>query len=217
MGRTHNNDFVLEFEPFVFAQNDQGCISRPLPNAHWLKRPFGETAAFTTTRPTEGQLAFLVPDGTARVRVVVASAAGEGLAVPAGEAFTPAWPTPINTIEDGSTLRVLVLPTPPAPASLPPPANGREHVVFDFVIENLNSTQGIEFTTSQQLRLVDPTGAFVQLSPLTKRFGCRLDDGDVVPPGHARRLFAIYDMPIGTTKRLQYRGFEVDEVTVDLE
>jgi hypothetical protein len=215
-GLSRSVDVAIQIQPFVFAQNDRGCVSRPETNAPWLKRPFGDTAVFTAAGPTKGQLAFLVPDDTQSIRVLIASAAG-GLVVPAGDNFTPAWPTPSQTIEDGSTLRVLVLPSPALSVALPPPAAGREHVVLDFVIENLNSTQGIEFTTSQQLQLVDPAGKFVQPSTLTKRIGCRLDDGDVVPPGHARRLLAVYDMPAGVPRRLQYRGFEVDEVTVDLE
>jgi hypothetical protein len=161
-------------------------------------------------------LAFLVPDDTQKIRVLIAPATGD-LVVPAGEDFTPTWPPAVQTIEDGSTLRVLVLPDPARPAALPPPAAGREQVVLDFVIENLKTTQGIEFQTSQQLRLAGPTGSFVQPSALTKLLGCRLDDGDVIPPGHARRLMVIYDMPAGAPRRLQYRGFETDEVTVDLK
>ena len=34
----------------------------------------------------------------------------EALAVPAGDDFTPTWPAPVGRIEDGTTLRVLVLP-----------------------------------------------------------------------------------------------------------
>ena len=217
IGRSRSNDVLLEFQPFVFAQNDRGCISRPEPNAPWLKQPFGATALFTAANPTEGQLAFTVPEETQRVRVLIAPATGDGLIVPAGEDFTPSWPAPIQTIEDGSTLRVLVLPSAAPPASLPPPAAGREYLVLDFVIENRKSTQGIEFTTSQQLRLVDPAGTFVQPVAVTKQLGCRLDDGDVIPPGHARRFMVAYDITRGAPRRLQYRGFEVDEVSVDLQ
>ncbi len=217
IGRSRGNDFLLEFRRFVFAQNERGCISRPEPDAKWLKRPFGETALYTAANPTEGQLAFLMPNDMERVRVLIAPAGDGALVVPAGEDFTPAWPTPIQTIEDGSTLRVLVLPSPEPPASLPPPAAGREQVVLDVVIENLKTTQGIEFTTSQQLRLEGPAGSFVQPADLTRQLGCRLDDGDVIPPGHARRFMVAYDLPAGSARRLQYRGFEVDEVSVGLE
>ena len=217
IGLSSKADYLLEFQPFVFAQNERGCISRRVPDAPWLKRPFDETAMFTPANPTEGQLAFLVPDDTQNIRVLIAPAGGGGLNVSAGDDFTPAWPAPVHIIEDGSTLRVLVLPTPAPLAAIPAPAAGREHVVLDIVIENLKSTQGIEFTTSQQLRLVDSSGSFVQPSALTQQIGCRLEDGDVVPPGHARRLMAVYDMPAGVPRRLQYRGFEVDEVSVDLD
>ena len=171
---------------------------------------------FTSERPTEGQIAFAVPDDSKQLRVLVTPAEIDALAVPAGEDFTPSWPDPVSTIEDGTTLRVLVLPRGESSAANPPLAAGRMHVVLDFVIENLKSTQGIEFTTSQQLRLVDPQGAFVQLDASTKELGCRLEDGDVIPPGQARRFMASYELPAGAPLRLQYRGFEVEEATVDL-
>lgn len=210
------SDVAIQVRQFVFAQNEDGCISRPEMNAPWLTHALGETAVFSQSPMTDGQLAFPVPDDSKHVRVLIASADAQSLAVPAGEDFTPTWPAPVQTIEDGSTLRVLVLPAPTPPPALPPPAAGREQVVMDFVIENLTTEHGIEFTTSQQLRMVDASGKFVQPSAATREIGCRLDDGDVVPPGHARRLQVAFDMPPGETRRLNYRGFEVDEVTVDL-
>lgn len=217
IGLSRSADVAIEIPRFVFAQNERGCLSRPESNAPWLKQPFGEVAVFTTKQATKGQLAFLVPDDTQQVRVLIAPAGGGGFAIAAGEYFTPAWPEPIRAIEDGSTLRVLILPRPEPPPPLPPSTADREHVVLDFVIENLKTSQGIEFTTSQQLRLIDHSGSFVQPSALTKQIGCRLDDGDVIPPGQARRFLVAYDMPAGAPRRLQYRGFEVDEISVDLE
>jgi hypothetical protein len=216
MGRARGNDFVLETGQFVFAQNERGCIARPVQDAAWLKRPMGETPVFRFSEQTAGQITFLVPDDSLRIRVLIAPAGDGGLVVPAGEDFTPTWSAPTHTIEDGSTLRVLVLPAPEKPPVLASSNAGREPVVLDFVIENLSSDQGIEFTTSQQLRLVDPTGSFLQPSSLTQQIGCRLDDGDVIPPGHVRRFMVAYEMPAGAPRRLQYRGFEVDEITVDL-
>lgn len=216
MGRARGNDFVLQTQQFVFAQNERGCIARPVQDAAWVNRPIGETPMFRYSEPTEGQLTFLVPDDSQRIRVLIAPSGEGALIVPAGEKFTPTWPAPVQTIEDGSTLRVLVLPAPEKLPVLPPSAAGREQVVMDFVIENLSTEQGIEFTTSQQLRLVDQSGKFVQPSTATRQIGCRLDDGDVIPPGHVRRFMVAYDMPAGAPKRLQYRGFEVDEVSVDL-
>lgn len=90
IGRSRGNDFLLEFQRFVFAQNKHGCISRPEHNATWLQRPFGKTATFTSANPTEGQLAFLVPDDSQRIRVLIAPAGPGGLVVPAGDDFTPA-------------------------------------------------------------------------------------------------------------------------------
>jgi hypothetical protein len=217
IARSRSNDVAVDIHPFVFAQNDRGCISRAAADPSWLQNPFGSTAFFTAAKPTEGQLTFLVPDDSQRIRILIAPATGDGLIVPVGEEFSPTWPTPVQTIEDGSTLRVLVLPRPERLVTLPKPVAASEQVILDFVIENLKTTQGIEFTTSQQLRLIDSAGAFVQPSVLTQQLGCRLDDGDVVPPGHVRRFMVVYEMLVDAPLRLQYRGFETDEVSVDLE
>ncbi len=211
------NEVAIEVATFVFAQNERGCISRPVAGAAWLAHPFGATMVLSADKPAEGQLGFLVPADTQRIRVLIAPAGAGGLIVPVGDDFDPSWPAPIQTIEDGSTLRVFVLPIAAVPADFPAPAAGREQVVMDYVIENLKSEQGIEFTTSQQLRLIDPDGTFLQASDLTNQIGCRLDDGDVIPPGQSRRFLVAYDVPAGMPRRLQYRGFEVDEINVDLE
>ena len=215
VGRSRS-DVGIDVQRFVFAQDERGCISQPEADAPWLKNPLGATPVFTAERPTEGQIAFAVPDDSKHLRVLIAPAEIESLAVPAGEDFTPSWPAPVSTIEDGTTLRVLVLPRSEPSAEISPPATGRVRVVLDFVIENLKSTQGIEFTTSQQLRLIDPEGKFVQLDASTNALGCRLNDGDVVPPGQSRRFMAAYELPAGAPLRLQYRGFEVEEASVDL-
>jgi hypothetical protein len=206
----------LPFAQSVFLQNDRGCVSQPERNITELARPFGDIGSFPPTGPNEGQVAFLVPDDTKNVRVLVAPARGGGMLLPTGAAFTPAWPTPINTIQDGSTMRVHVLPTPARPATLPAPAAGREQVLLDVVIENLKPTQGIEVQATEQLRLVNPAGGFIQPSPLSAQLPCRLGDTGVIPAGGARRFMLVYDVPAGIPRRLQYRGFEKDETFVEL-
>jgi len=217
LGASRGDEVLVDVGRFVFAQNERGCISRPERGLAGVPNLIGDSITFSPTKPVEGRLVFLVPDDTSRVRVLIAPAGADGLAVPAGADFTPSWPTPQQTIDDGSTLRVLVLPRPAPRSTLPPPAAGLEHLVLDVVVQNLKDTQGIEFQPSQQLRLVDAKGKFTQASALTNQLGCRMDDGDVIPPGHARRLMLVFDMPAGAPRRLQYRGFEKDEVTVDIK
>lgn len=215
VGRSRS-DIGVDVQRFVFAQDERGCIAQPVADAPWLENPLGAAPVFTFEKPTEGQITFAVPDDSRQLRVLIAPAEIETLAVPAGEDFSPSWPDPVSTIEDGTTLRVLVLPRREPSAGMSPPAAGRMRVVLDFVVENLKSTQGIEFTTSQQLRLIDPQGKFVQLDAATSSLGCRLEDGGVIPPGLSRRFMAAYELPVGAPLRLQYRGFEVDETSVDL-
>jgi len=217
LGASKGDDVLVDVRRFVFAQNERGCISRPERGVAGVPNLFGDTMTFSPTKPVEGRLVFLVPDDTSRVRVLIAPSGPDALAVPAGADFTPSWPTPQQTIDDGSTLRVLVLPRPAPRSTLPPPAGGLERIVLDVVIQNLKDTQGIEFQPSQQLRMVDAKGKFIQASPLTNQLGCRLEDGDVIPPGHSRRLMLVFDTPAGAPRRLQYRGFEKDEVMVDVK
>lgn len=123
-----------------------------------------------------------------------------------------------TTIDDGSTLKLHVLPSPAKPASLPAPASGREFVVLDVVIENLDAKRGIDFQGTMQLRLVDPAGAFIQpSSPLSSTLTCALGDTGVIPAGGPRRFACVYDVPAGMPRKLQYRGFEKDEVTVAIK
>lgn len=56
----------------------------------------------------------------------------------------------------------------------------------------------------------------MQASAATQQLGCRMNDGEVIPPGHSRRLMAIYEMPPGVARRLQYRGFEKEEAVVEI-
>jgi hypothetical protein len=214
--QSKGNEVLVDVRRFVFGQNDQGCIFRPEREVAGVERLTGDSIVFPITGHAEGRLVFLVPEETLHVRVLIAPA-GEGLVIPAGADFTPSWPKPLHTIDDGATLRVQVLPPSSLPASFPPAPAGREHVVIDVAVENRKTEQGVEFQTSQQLRLVDTAGRFVQPSAITKQLGCRLDDSDVIPPGHTRRLRVVYDMPAGAPRRLQYRGFELEETTVDLK
>jgi hypothetical protein len=207
----------LPLSQIVFLQTESGCVSQPQRDITELTRPFGDYGAFLPTAPNEGQVTFLVPDDTQAVRLLIVPLLGSRLELPTGPDFALAWPEPVQTIEDGSTLRVLVLPTPARAPALPPPEPGRERVVLDVVVENLVPSQGIEFQGRQQLRLTDPAGSFIQPLPLATQLPCSLGEMDVVPGGHARRFTAVYDVPSGMPLRLQYRGFEVNELTVEIE
>ena len=216
VSRSPRDIIDLPFAQSVFLQNDHGCVSQPEHDVTELSRPFGDVGVFPPTGQNEGQVAFLVPDDTKNVRVLVAPSLGGGIVLPAGAAFTPSWPTPLHTIEDGSTMRVLVLPTPSRPGSLPAAPAGREYVLLDVVIENLKANNGIEFQGTQQLRLVNPAGGFIQASPLSSQLPCRLDEAGVIPGGHARRFVLVYDVPAGMPLKLHFRGFEKDEAIVEI-
>lgn len=210
---------IVDLQPhqFFFLQNERGCVSQPERSAPGLTRPMGDTGSLPPTSANEAQLSFLVPEDTKQVRLLILPTRGGHITLPAGADFAPSWPAPQQTIQDGSTMKVHVLPTPRRPATLPAAAAGREFVVLDVVAESLKPNQGIDFQGTMQLRLMDPSGAFIQPSPLSNQLACTLGDEGVIPAGHARRFMYVYDVPAGMPLKLQYRGFEKDEVVVDIK
>lgn len=211
ISRSPTDIVELKLDEYAFLQTDQGCVAQPETDVPWLARPFSKLAPFLPTSPNEGQLAFLVPSDTKSVRFLLRPTNGGPLDLAVDDNVAPSWPTPARTIQDGSTLRVHVLPVPARPGDLPPPPAGREQVLLDVVVENLKPTQGIEFNADQQLRLIDASGRIYQPDRLSGQLPCRLAGKGVIPAAGSRRFALVYDVPGGQTLRLEYRGFERTE------
>ena len=156
------NIVEIKINEYVFLQNDQGCVAQPEKSEPWLSRPLAPIAPFLPNTPNEGQAGVPAPGRHENVKFLLRPATGGALDLVVGADFTPAWPRPVQSVQDGSTLRLHLLPTPPRPASVPPPATGHDQVLLDVVVENLKPTRGIEFQADQQLRLVDADGRFHQ-------------------------------------------------------
>lgn len=199
----------------AFLIDDQGCIAQPERLPTGLARPFGEIAAFPPLAANEGQMAFQLPASGKAVALLIRPAQGGAIDLAPSPGFKPAWPTPAQTFADGSTMRVHLLPAPPLPSDLPPPADGTRRLLIDVAIENLSATRGIEFQPVQ-LRLVMPDGRYVDPSPLSRRLPCRLDGEGVVPAGGVRRFQLLYDVAGDGAPRVHFRGFELQEATADL-
>jgi len=197
-----------------FLQTDQGFVASP-EQAGWLRRAFGTPAVFLRGYPNEGQLAFLLPADTQKVRFLLRPPAASAIDLPVNEDFAPAWPQPASVIADGTTLRVLRLPPTAPPAGLPAPAAGRRYVIVDVLVENLKPSQAIEFEIARQLRVVDANGAVYAASPESTRLPYWPTGAALVPAGAARRFQILYLVPATEPLRLEYRGFERSE-TVDL-
>lgn len=217
-GRSLSPANIVDLQPhaFIYLQTDRGCVARPERDAPGLARPMGNIGSLPPTSPNEEQLAFLVPDDTKQARLLVTPAGKAAIALPSTDAFALSWPSPQQSIQDGSTLKLHVLPTPPRPAHLPAAGPGRELVMLDVALENLKATVGIDFQGTMQLRLVDPSGAFIQPSPLSDQLTCTLGAEGVIPAGHARRFRYVYDVPAGMPLKLEYRGFDRDSVVVEI-
>ncbi len=202
----------VPFDKFVYAQNEQGCLVRPEAAPTGLARAFEEIGSFPPTGANEGQLLFFVPADTKALRVLLRSENGAPIDLPAPADFKPSWPTPTQTIADGTTLRIHLLPTPAWPAGSRGPDPARRLV--DVVVENLNPSKGVELQ-SVQLRLVKQDGSFVEPSPSSAELPCRLIPDIVLPPASVRRFSLVYDVAPDEKVRMNYRGFELDETTVD--
>jgi hypothetical protein len=218
-GRSLSPANIVDLQPhhFIYLQTDRGCVAKPERNPPGLTRPMADVGSLPPTSPNEEQLAFLVPEDTRHARLLVTPAGKSAIALPSIESFALSWPSPQQSIQDGSTLKLHVLPTPPRPASLPAASPGRELVMLDVVIENQKATQGIDFQGTMQLRLMDPSGAFIQPSPLSNQLTCTLGDEGVIPASHARRFRYVYDVPAGMPLKLEYRGFEKDTTVVEIK
>ena len=203
----------VPFRQFVFLMNEHGCVAQPLRAPEGLSRPFGDVGSFPPTGANEGQLAFLLPDGSRSLKLLVRPAQGGPIDLAAGEDFTPTWPAPVHTFEDGSTMKVHLLPAPQRPASLA--AGAGRQVLLDVAVENLSKTRGIEFQPVQ-LRLALPEGGFIDPSPASASVPCRLDGDGVVPAGGVRRFLLVYDVAAEGRPRVNFRGFELNEATAEL-
>lgn len=205
----------LPLHKIAFLVTDRGCVAQPQASPQGLTRAFGTVGVFPPTGANEGQLEFLIPEGSETAKLLVRPSRGGHVDLPAGADFTPKWPAPAHTFVDGTTMKVHLLPAPANPPTLPPPADGRRRVWLDVAIENLSKTQGIEFQTVQ-LRLAMPDGSFADPSPLSAQVPCRLDGDGVVPAGGVRRFQLVYDIAADAVARVHFRGFEVQEAMTDL-
>ena len=209
-GRTPDDLVALDLSTGGFLQTDQGFVAEP-EQATWLRRPFARPAVFLRDYPNEGQLAFLLPAGSNKVRFLLRTRSGNAIDLPVSGEFTPAWPQPTGIITDGTTLRVLRLPPPDLPADLPAPSAGRRYLAVDVLIENLRTTQPIEFQVDRQLRVLDASGVVYSPSPESSRLPYRPTGSALVPAAAARRFQALYLVPSTEPLRLEYRGFERTE------
>ncbi|MBE3072685.1 MAG: hypothetical protein IMZ67_06885, partial [Acidobacteria bacterium] len=156
-GRSPDDLVMLDLTSSGFLQTEQGFVAEP-EQATWLRRPFSTPAVFLRQYANEGQLAFLLPADTQKVRFLLRPRSGGPIDLPVTGDFAPAWPQPVGVITDGATLRVLRLPPPALPADLPSPPAGRRYLGVDVLVENLRPTQALEFQIARQLRVLDANG-----------------------------------------------------------
>jgi hypothetical protein len=117
-------------------------------------------------------------------------------------------PPATATHEDGKVLRVNIVGTSTPPAGLTPPREGLEHLVVDYMVENLKAGSGLELQPAPQFALADDQGTKYPPDKASQQLPCRLTGAGVVPAGGWRRFSLLYTVPAGQPLTVQYRGFE---------
>jgi hypothetical protein len=198
----------IPFGDFGFLQTDQGCVAQPEIRAPQITRPMAPMGRFLPFVPSEGQLAFTVPADTQGAMLMVRLRQGGPLDLSVLGDGSVRKPPALVTHEDGKVLRVHVVGTGTPPAGLPRPREGFEHLVVDYMVENLKTGSGLELQPAPQFALADDQGTKYPPDRATQQLPCRLTGANVVPAGGWRRFSLLYAVPPGQPLTLKYRGFE---------
>ncbi len=198
----------IPFGSFSFLQTESGCIAQPEPRVPQIRKPLAPMGVFLPFVASEGQLAFTVPAGTESATLLLRLRQGGSIDLPVLGDGRTRKPTPTATHEDGTVLRVHVVGTSTPPAGLARSKPGFEHVVVDYMVENLRAGTGLELQLAQQFALADSQGAKYVPNRASQQLPCRLAGANVVPAGGWRRFSLAYVVPEGQPLTLEYRGFE---------
>ena len=198
----------IPFGEFSFLQTEKGCVVQPDEGSPAASRPLAPMGRFVPFVPREGQLAFTVPADTQSAMLLLRLRGQAAIDLPVLGDGSVRKPPFLATHEDGNVLRVHVVGTGAPPAGLSPPREGLEHLVVDFVVENLTTGSGLELQLAPQFALADGQGTKYEPDPASHQLPCRLTGANVVPAGSWRRFSLLYSVPPGQPLTLQYRGFE---------
>jgi hypothetical protein len=197
-GISRQNAMVdMPFGEYAFLQTDEGCIAQPdeSPDAT-VSRSLAPVGRFIPFAPNEGQLAFTVPATTRAATLMFRATQGRPIDLPVLGNTPPQRPAARQTVQDGAVLRVSLVGTGTPPAGLPGPPEGRQYLVVDYVVENLQTGQGVELQADPQFSLVDGAGQTYPADAGSSALPCRLTGAGVVPAGGSLNV--------------KYRGFEAE-------
>lgn len=198
----------VPFGEFSFLQTDKGCVVQPDEGSTAVSRPLAPMGRFLPFVAKEGQLAFTVPADTGSAMLMLRLRGAGSIDLPVVGDGSVRKPAALATHEDGKVLRVHVVGTGAPPTGLTQPANGLEHLVVDYFVENLTAGAGAELQPEPQFALADAQGTKYEPAPESQQLPCRLTGANVVPAGGWRRFSLLYAVPAGQPLTLKYRGFE---------
>jgi hypothetical protein len=200
----------IPFGEFSYLQTGQGCIVEPdtASASPAVVQPLSPMGRFVPFVPREGQLAFTVPDDTQSATLLLRLRGQAPIDLPVVGDGSLRMPPVRATHVDGKVLRVHVVGAGAPPAGLPPPGDGLEHLVVDYVVENLTTGTGAELQPEPQFALADDQGTQYPPAAESRQLPCRLTGANVVPAGSWRRFSLLYTVPSGQPLTLKYRGLE---------
>jgi hypothetical protein len=199
----------IPFGAFSFLQTDKGCVVQPDHASRSVSRALEPMGRFLPFVPNEGQLAFTVPADTQSAMLLVRLRGVGPIDLPALGDGSVRKPPALATHEDGKVLRVNIVGTGAPPPGLAEPREGFEHLVVDYVVENLTAGAGAELQLEPQFALADGQGTkYPPDRAKSQQLPCRTTGSNVVPAGSWRRFSLLYTVPPGQPLTLQYRGFE---------
>jgi hypothetical protein len=198
----------IPFGEFGFLQTDLGCVAQPDEQSTAVKKPLAPVGRFLPMVPNEGQLAFTVPADTRSAVLMLRARSAAPIELPALGDGSVRKPAASATHQDGKVLRVSVVGTGTLPAGLQAPPAGSEHLVVDYLVENLTSGSGLELQPKPQFALADAAGTKYEPVSEGVTLPCGLTGENVVPAGGWRRFSLLYTVPVGQPLTLEYRGFE---------
>lgn len=204
----------VDVRQFVALVEDGVYLYRPAPELPRLAHQFHGVVSLLPDFERRGVLAFVVPEQTGRLELLVAAARVD----PVTLLLTPdvaarGQPQPKATIPDGEVAEVLLNGTALTDqvGEVAAPA-GRRFLVLDLTVVNRSRTQGlvvqpVQFTVTDGQQRTAP-------SPVTAKLPHGLAQERVVPPAGRGRFEVAFEVPAGASSlRLAYQGFtKVEEV-----
>lgn len=206
----------LDLDQFAFLVEDGFFIGRPEAALPGLPYQFQGMTRFLPGFTRHGTIAFVVPEQTGRLELLLAAASMDPLrfVLTPNVAERP-QPSPVRTVQDGKVGEVLINSVTfvdhirDAKAS-----SGQRYLVLDMTFRNKTADTGMDL--DPQAFTVSARGKEFSRSDATAQLPHPLSEARFVPPQTRVRFEIAFEVPADArTLTMKYQGFEkTTEVTL---